>query len=93
MSLLDRILGAFRRDDPHAPPRLPSPDELVVVSKAQGEPEALMLQELLRNEGIQALVRNSGLLAPVQTVAGPGVSWEVLVLRRDLRRAQELLGE
>ena len=90
MSLLDRILGLFRRD-PDAPQRLQSPDELTIVARPQGEPEALMIQELLRNEGVHVLVRNRDALSAAYAMAGSALGWEVLVLRRDLRRASELL--
>lgn len=92
MGLLDRLCRIFRSDeDADAPERLPSPDALVLLTRVSGEPEALMLQELLRNEGIHALARNASLLASPHIVGGLSTGWELLVLRRDLRRATELL--
>lgn len=92
MSLLSRILDRLaRRDDDGAPPRLPSPDELVLVARPQGEPEALMLRELLDEHGIRAMVKNRDAASAQAGGLGPSWAYELWVLRRDLRRARELL--
>ena len=92
MGLLARIRSLLARDDDRAPPRLPSPADLVLVARPQGEPEAMMLHELLEREGIHALVRNLDAATARGGGWGPPWAYELLVLRRDLRRARELLG-
>jgi putative signal transducing protein len=92
MSILSRIRSRFQRHDPHAPERLPSPDELVVLARPGGEPEALMLQELLAAQGIHALVRNRDAATARGGGWGPAWAYELCVLRRDLRRAREIVG-
>jgi hypothetical protein len=83
----DRLLG--RVHDGDAPRRLPSPDELVCVALPQGEPEALMLQELLRNAGVHSIVKNR--FAYPVTMMQPIGTHELFVLRRDLKRAEAAL--
>jgi hypothetical protein len=92
MAILARLRRMFARDD-GAPERLPSPDALVPAARVPGEPEALMLQELLRNGGVHALVRNSGALSMPHAIGGSWGAWEVVVMRKDLRRARDLLGD
>ncbi len=93
MSILSRLLSQFRRDAASAPERLPSPDELVVLARPGGEPEALMLQELLAADGIHALVRNRDGATARGGGWGPSWAYELCVLRRDLRKAQAIIGE
>ncbi len=93
MSIFSRVRSLFRSADVVAPERLPSPDEIVVLAQPGGEPEALMLQQMLAAEGIRALVRNRD---PASAQGGGAGSWwayEVCVLRRDLRRAQAIIGD
>ncbi len=89
--LSDRLFGAARTD-PDAPERLPSPDEVVFLTHAGGEPEALMLRELLGGDNIVALAKNRSVLSAHSPGGGLLGGWELWVLRRDLRRARDLLG-
>lgn len=95
MSLLswlsDRLFGDADANE-GAPERLPSADEVVLLMHAGGEPEALMLRELLGGDNIHALVKNSSALSAYSPGPGPFGGWELWVLRRDLRRARDLLG-
>jgi hypothetical protein len=93
MSLLSRVRAFFMADDDSAPVRLPSPDDLVVLVRPAGEPEALMLREALAAEGIHSMVRNRDAATARGGGWGPPWAYEVCVLRRDLRRAQELIDE
>ena len=93
MGLLSRIRSHFQREDAQAPKRLPSPDELVVLARPGGEPEALMLQELLAAEGIHALVRNRDAATARGGGWGPAWAYELCVLRRDVRRARQIIGD
>ena len=92
VTILSRIRAWLVGDaDSSAPERLPSPDAIVVLARPNGEPEALMLQEMLESHGIHALVRNRD-AATAQSGAWAGAwAYELCVLRRDLRRAQELI--
>jgi hypothetical protein len=91
MSILSRIRGWFGSTDDDAPERLPSPDDLVVAAQPQGEPEALMLQELLEAQGIHALVRNRDSATARGGGWGPSWSYELCVMRRDLARARLII--
>jgi Putative prokaryotic signal transducing protein len=63
--------------------------KLVKVAYAQNQPEAEMIQGLLRQEGIQSMVqRNGGFDVPDFLAAGPR---DVLVPESDAERARELL--
>ena len=92
MSVISRLLARFRYGDPDAPARLPSHDELTLLARPQGEPEALMLQELLERAGIHAMVRNRDAATARGGSWGPPWAYELWVLRRDLRRAREIIG-
>jgi hypothetical protein len=92
MSIINRILERFRPGDPDAPPRLPSPDELVLLARPEGEPEALTLQELLEGAGIHAMVRNRDAATARGGSWGPPWAYELWVLRRHLLRAREIIG-
>jgi hypothetical protein len=93
MRTILRWLARLGSDPAGAPIRLPSPDEIVVLTRPRGEPEALMLQELLASEGVHALVRNRDAATSRGGGWGPAWAYELCVLRRDLRRAREVLGE
>jgi Putative prokaryotic signal transducing protein len=83
MGIISRILGLFvAHADDGAPVRLPSPDELVLLSRPNGEIDAQLLRQMLSSEGIHAMVKNRD-----------AVSAELWVLRRDLRRAREIIGD
>ncbi len=92
VSIISRLLARFRPDDPDAPARLPSPDELTLLTRPEGEPEALMLQELLERAGIHAMVRNRDAATARGGSWGPPWAYELWVLRRDLRKAREIIG-
>lgn len=92
MSIISRLLARFRPGDPHAPARLPSPDELVLLTRPEGEPEALMLHELLEGEGIHSMVKNRDAATARGGSWGPPWAYELWVLRRDLRKAREIIG-
>jgi hypothetical protein len=91
MGIFARVRSFLRGDDGDAPARLPLPDEIVVLARPGGEPEALMLQDMLAQHGIHALVRNRDAATARGGGWGPSWAYEICVLRRDLRRAQDLL--
>lgn len=92
MGILARLRSLFSSGrDPEAPVRLPSPDALVLLAQPQGEPEALMLQDILAQHGIHALVKNRDAVAARGATAGGWWAYELWVLRRDLRRARDLI--
>jgi hypothetical protein len=86
--MLDRILRLLLGPRGREPLQL-NPNGMVVVASSDGEPEALMLQELLRNGGVHAVVQARGWMT---TAWGSGGSCNIVVLRKDLRRAEEILG-
>jgi hypothetical protein len=90
VNILDRLRRALGRD-PNAPARLPDPTALIVVARPESEPEALMLQEMLRNDGVHSAVRNRDAGSATYGTSGPAWGYELVVLRRDLRRAREIL--
>lgn len=92
MNLLSRLIDHLRRSDVGKPERLPSPDALVLLARPHGEAEAQLLRDMLDQEGVRSMVKN---LDPVSSRAGgmgPPWAYELWVLRRDLRRAREILG-
>ena len=91
MGVLSRLFERIRHD-PDRPERLPSPDELTLLTRPNGEPEALMLRELLDEHGVRAMIKNRDALSVQAGGAGPSWAYEMWVLRKDLRRAQQLLG-
>jgi hypothetical protein len=91
VTILARLLRRLR-PDATAPARLPPPDEPVVLTRPAGEPEALMMQEMLAAEGIVAMVRNRDAATARGGGWGPPWAYELLVKRRDLRRAAEIVG-
>jgi hypothetical protein len=93
MGVLQRIRQMLGMETPvlGAPERLPSPDELVLLTRPQGEPEAQLLRGILEDNGIHSMVKNRD---PVGVDGGGwGAPWlyELWVVRKDLRRARELL--
>ncbi len=91
MSLIDRVARVFLRDAGR-PERLPSPDELVLLTRPEGEPEAQFLKEMLDENGVRALVKNRDPVSAQSGGMGPAWAYEIWVLRKDLRRAQEIIG-
>ncbi len=63
-----------------------------MLTRPAGEPEALMMQEMLAAEGIVAMVRNRDAATARGGGWGPPWAYELLVKRRDLRRAAEIVG-
>jgi hypothetical protein len=91
MSVISDFLRKLRgSDNADAPTPLPSPDELVLLGRPDGEPEAQLWRDILTGEGIEALVKNVD--AAALGVAGPSLQFEAWVRRKDLRRAQSALG-
>ncbi|MEX2247110.1 MAG: DUF2007 domain-containing protein [Dehalococcoidia bacterium] len=90
MRFLSRIFT--RRPPPGEPSRLPSPDALVLLARPSGEAEAQISRDLLEQAGIRALVRNIDAATAQSGAAGPPWAYELWVLRKDLRRAREVLG-
>lgn len=91
---LRRWFGRGRRegDSDERPPRLPSPDALVLLCRPQGEPEAELFRGILADNDIRSMVKNRDAVGV--DGGGWGASWkyELWVLRRDLRRSREILG-
>jgi hypothetical protein len=92
MSFFARLRARLFRHDNDAPARLPSPDEAVLLMRPEGEPEALMIQQMLADEGIHAMVRNRDAATARGGTWGPPWAYELWVKRSDLRRAQEIAG-
>jgi hypothetical protein len=91
MSILSRLRARLRGSQDERPGRLPSPDDLVLLARPAGEPEALMMQEMLAAEGIVAMVRNRDAATARGGGWGPSWAYDLLVRRADLRRARGLL--
>jgi hypothetical protein len=89
ISDLLRRLG--RQPTGDAPSRLPSPDALVLLARPNGEPEAQMLRQILEQNGVRAMVKNRDAASAQAGGMGPPWAYELWVLRKDLRRARELL--
>ncbi len=87
--LLDRLRG---KPSEAAPSRLPSPDELALVTRPQGDPEAQLQREILEQNGIRAMVKNRDPASAQAGGIGPAWAYELWVMRKDLRRARDLLG-
>jgi hypothetical protein len=88
--ILDRLVG---RAEGGAPARLPSPDELALVARPNGEIEAQLLRQMLAAEGVHAMVKNRDAVSAESGGMGPPWAYELWVLRKDLRRAREIIGE
>ena len=87
-----RFLGrVFRRPDPAAPRRLPSPDELVLLTGADNEPSAELYRGILADQGVQAMLKRTDPLTVNYGFAGLPGSCELWVLRKDLARARAAL--
>jgi hypothetical protein len=94
MGIISRMLGWLAgRPDNEAPVRLPSPDGLVLLARPQGEPEAQLLRQMLAAEGIHAMVKNRDAVSAESGGMGPPWAYELWVLRRDVRRAREIIGD
>jgi hypothetical protein len=91
MSIISRLVDRITGRDPDAPPRLPSPDALVLLTRPQGEPEAELLKGILEQEGIRSMVKNRDAQSARAGGMGPPWAYELWVLRKDLARARELI--
>ncbi len=67
-------------------------DALVKVAAALSEPEAAMWRELLENNGIPAMVKNTNVLSVTFETGSMPWDCDLYVRRRDLERAREILG-
>ncbi len=93
MGLISGILRLFVRAGAGAPTRLPSPDELALLARPNGEIDAQLMRQMLAHEGIHAMVKNRDPVSAESGGIGPVWAYELWVLRRDLRRAGEIIGE
>jgi hypothetical protein len=93
MGIISRILRLFVNPPDDAPTRLPSPDELALVARPHGEIDAQLLRQMLAADGIQAMVKNRDPVSAESGGMGPPWAYELWVLRRDLRRAREIIGD
>jgi hypothetical protein len=91
MDILSRIIGRLRGETPGAPQRLPSPDALVLLTRPYGEAQAQLFRDMLEQEGVRSLIKNRDPVSARAGGMGPPWAYELWVLRRDLRRAREIL--
>ena len=94
MSIISRIRDFLSPESAPArepPTRLPSPDELVLLCRPEGEPEAELLRGILADNDIRSMVKNRDALSAQVGGAGSAWAYELWVLRKDLRRAKEVL--
>lgn len=68
-----------------------SDDPIVKVAAGFSEPEALMWQELLQNNGIRAMARNMNFLSVTREFGSMPGDYDLYVNRSDLPRAREVL--
>jgi hypothetical protein len=93
MSIFSRLTAWLKGGrDPGAPERLPSPDELALLARPNGEAEAQLFRDMLEQQGIHSMIKNRDSLSA--QVGGMGAPWayELWVLRKDLARGRETLG-
>ena len=74
------------------PPRLPSPDELVLLAEPNGAGEAQLLHAMLAQQGLRCMMKNTAAASARAGGLGPPWAYELWVLRKDLRRGREILG-
>jgi Putative prokaryotic signal transducing protein len=91
MSLLSRVAGWFGGAD-DAPVRLPRPDEPVVLARPNGEAEAQLFHDMLDEQGIRSMVRNTDASSARAGGMGPVWAYELIVLRKNVQRARQILG-
>ena len=90
MSILSRMFGWFGGSG--GPERLPSPDDVVLLVEPNGEAEAQLFHDMLEQQGVRSMVRNTDAASARAGGMGPVWAYELRVLRKDLRRAREILG-
>lgn len=91
MSVLSRVRGLLGGGGPPRPQRLPSPDELTLLSGGLGGPEAELYRGILADNGLRAMVKNLDPISVNYGGMGPPLSCELWVMRKDLRAAREVL--
>jgi hypothetical protein len=91
MSIISRIADRLRGGRPDEPRRLERPDSLVLLTRPHGEPQAQLFRDMLDEHGIRAMVKNVDALSAEAGGMGPPWAYELWVLRKDLRRAREVL--
>jgi len=93
MSIVSRILGWLPGGGPSGrPERLPSPDELVLLAEPNGEGEAQIFHDMLEQQGIRSMIKNTDAASARAGGLGPPWAYELWVLRKDLHRGREILG-
>jgi len=92
MSIVSRILGWLSGGSNGEPARLPSPDELVLLVEPNGEAEAQLFHDMLEQQGIRSMIRNTDASSARAGGMGPAWAYELLVLRKDQQRARAVLG-
>ena len=93
MSIFRRFADTIRRRDPGAPQRLPSPDALVLLTAPDGVGDAQLLHDMLEDAGIRSMVKNTDATSARAVPIGAPWAYELWVLRKDLARAREIIGE
>jgi hypothetical protein len=93
MSIVSRVLGWLSGGDAaDRPQRLPSPDELVLLAEPNGEGEAQLFHDMLEQQGIRSMIKNTDASSARAGGMGPAWAYELWVLRKDLLRGREILG-
>jgi len=69
-------------------PREPAPEEIVALGEADGEGAATLWHDILEQQGIHSMAKNTSAIAYTRH----GSPWIVYVRYEDLPRARELLG-
>ena len=64
----------------------------MLLTRPNGEIDAQLLRQMLAGEGIHAMVKNRDPVSAESGGMGPPWAYELWVLRRDLRRAREIIG-
>jgi len=93
VSIFRRIIARLAgQPEEGAPVRLPSPDALVLLARPHGEAEAQLFHDMLEQEGIRSMIKNTDAASARAGGMGPTWAYQLWILRPDLRRAQEVLG-
>jgi len=93
MSIFSRLFDWLPGRTPaDAPPRLPSPDDLVLVAAPNGEAEAQLFHDMLEQQGIRSMIKNTDAASARAGGMGPPWAYELWVLRKNLQRGRQILG-
>ncbi len=68
-----------------------SRDPIVKVAAGLSEPEALMLRELLENEGVPAVAKKMNFLSAMNVTGSLGIDCDLFVKQSDAARARRML--